>query len=59
MFSAFQGMFRVTDPGTWEVRFERGSVAQVNYFQLTNLSVEWIGSEASKQKSGFTGPLAL
>ena len=58
MFSAFQGMFRVTDPGTWEVRVERGSVGKVNYFQLTNLNVEWIGSSSNTQY-GLTGPLAL
>ena len=58
MFSAFQGMFRVTAPGTWEILVERGSVGRVNYFQLTNLNVEWIGSSSDTQY-GLTGPLAL
>jgi hypothetical protein len=57
-FSAFQGMFRVTDPGTWELRVERGSTSKVSYFQLTNLNVEWIGASSDTQY-GLTGPLAL
>ncbi len=57
-FDAFHGLFRVTDPGTWEVRIE-GNHSRANKFELESMTVEWIGSEASLQKTGFTGPLDL
>jgi len=56
-FDAFQGMFRVTSAGTWEVRIQ-GTGSNCQYLELENMNIEWIGAETDLQH-GLTGPLAL